>query len=310
MAPGAGRVARAGVEQRVERGLGVERDSARQPHVGRHDAVEHRAAHRAGLLAHQLERDAGAVRDRDDVDLRRAERLPHRVEVCGLGRGVEVAQVVDPAEQGRARQRVAAGQQVRDLGIDPGQRVGRRPAVQRRAGAGAARVDQHQVALAVERRQQMPHLPGQRDRALPRPAGDEEHRVGARLARQRRQHRHLQRDLPALGARRVERARQRAAARLALDARQAAGLEDQRSRHRRRRGGQRQRAGQRGQRRPGRPADAQAPAHPSSRCSSPLASSFSVSAAPPISVPRTKTIGKVGQPVHIFSALRRRHSPK
>jgi hypothetical protein len=34
------------------------------------------------------------------------------------------------------------------------------------------------------------------------------------------------------------------------------------------------------------------------------------SSAPPTSTPLTKTIGKVGQPVHIFSALRRRHSRK
>ncbi len=42
-------------------------------------------------------------------------------------------------------------------------------------------------------------------------------------------------------------------------------------------------------------------------CSSPLAISRSRSAAPPTSVPRTNTIGKVGQPAHIFSAVRSRH---
>ena len=41
-------------------------------------------------------------------------------------------------------------------------------------------------------------------------------------------------------------------------------------------------------------------------CSSPLASNFSTSSAPPTSVPLTNTIGKVGQPVHILSALRLR----
>ena len=34
------------------------------------------------------------------------------------------------------------------------------------------------------------------------------------------------------------------------------------------------------------------------------------SSAPPTNMPLTKTIGKVGQPVHILSALRRRHSAK
>ena len=43
---------------------------------------------------------------------------------------------------------------------------------------------------------------------------------------------------------------------------------------------------------------------PSVRFSSPLVTSRSSSSAPPISVPLTNTIGKVGQPVHIFSALR------
>jgi len=52
-----------------------------------------------------------------------------------------------------------------------------------------------------------------------------------------------------------------------------------------------------------------APGQASRRCSSPLAISVSISSAPPTSVPLTNTIGKVGQPVHIFSALRRRQSP-
>ncbi len=49
---------------------------------------------------------------------------------------------------------------------------------------------------------------------------------------------------------------------------------------------------------------------PRSRASSPLSMSFSRSSAPPTSTPFTNTMGKVGQPVHILSALRRRHSPK
>jgi len=42
---------------------------------------------------------------------------------------------------------------------------------------------------------------------------------------------------------------------------------------------------------------------------SPLWTSFSRSWKPPTSTPLTKIIGKVGQPVHIFSARRLRHSP-
>ena len=47
----------------------------------------------------------------------------------------------------------------------------------------------------------------------------------------------------------------------------------------------------------------------SMRCSSPDSIRARVSSAPPISVPLTNTIGRVGQPVHILSALRRRHEP-
>ena len=49
---------------------------------------------------------------------------------------------------------------------------------------------------------------------------------------------------------------------------------------------------------------------PSVRFNSPLAIRASASSQPPTSVPLTKTIGNVGQPVHIFSELRFRHSLK
>ena len=44
----------------------------------------------------------------------------------------------------------------------------------------------------------------------------------------------------------------------------------------------------------------------SSFCNSPLAINRATSSAPPTSTPLTNTIGKVGQPDHIFNALRRR----
>jgi hypothetical protein len=46
------------------------------------------------------------------------------------------------------------------------------------------------------------------------------------------------------------------------------------------------------------------------RDSSPLTISLCRSVAPPMSIPFTNTIGKVGQPVHIFNALRLRHPEK
>ena len=53
------------------------------------------------------------------------------------------------------------------------------------------------------------HRAGQIDRALPRAAGEEEHRVGLLVARQRRQHGEVHVDLHAVGPGRVERARRR-----------------------------------------------------------------------------------------------------
>ena len=45
-------------------------------------------------------------------------------------------------------------------------------------------------------------------------------------------------------------------------------------------------------------------------CSSPLPINLLRSSAPPTNTPRTNTMGKVGQPVHIFRALRKRHWEK
>ena len=49
---------------------------------------------------------------------------------------------------------------------------------------------------------------------------------------------------------------------------------------------------------------------PSARFNSPVSISRAISDAPPTSVPFTNTIGNVGQPLHIFSALRLRHWPR
>jgi len=49
---------------------------------------------------------------------------------------------------------------------------------------------------------------------------------------------------------------------------------------------------------------------PSIAFSSPLSCSRFRSSKPPTRTPLTKTIGKVGQPLHILSALRRRHWPR
>jgi hypothetical protein len=101
-------------------------------------------------------------------------------------------------------------------------------ALQRRALAGAALVDEDQVAALVQariaRRDQRQHL----RRGLAGPAGQQGDRVGQLVARQRRHQHHAQRDGPALRLGRVERALQRAALQLGRVAVEAAGLERQR----------------------------------------------------------------------------------
>ena len=96
-------------------------------------------------------------------------------------------------------------------------------AVQRRAAAGAALVDQHQVAAVGQTRQRPRQRAGQRDGTLPRPAGEEEHRVCLLVAGQRGQHRKVHVNLRALGLRGIERALDHTAAGLVLQALQAAG---------------------------------------------------------------------------------------
>jgi hypothetical protein len=65
---------------------------------------------------------------------------------------------------------------------------------------------------------------GEVDRALPRAAGDEEHRVGALVARHRRHHRAVHFDRLALRLRRVERPQHAAAAGGVFESAQFAGL--------------------------------------------------------------------------------------
>ncbi len=166
-------------------------------------------------------------------------------------------------------------------------------ALQRRAAAGAALVDQHQVAPVQKAPEHTRDRRGQVDRTLARAAGEEEHRIGLLVARQCRHHRVMQLDEASLRLRRVERPLHHAAQRLVRQAAQTAGLETRFGHSGTGRQGQRQRNAE------GAPGVV--------HLISPLASSRCRSSAPPISTPRTNTIGNVGQPVHIFSALRRRH---
>jgi len=96
---------------------------------------------------------------------------------------------------------------------------------QRRGAAGAALVDEHQVAAVVQARQPRQHMRGHADRALAGAAGQQQHRIGLLVARQGRHHEVVDVHLHTVRPRRVQRARQAAAQQLVGNAVDAAGLE-------------------------------------------------------------------------------------
>jgi hypothetical protein len=161
--------------------------------------------------------------------------------------------------------------------------------LQRRRLAGAALVDEHDVAPVVEPAEQRERLRTDVDRALARSACEQEHRVGQLAPCHRRHNDVVHGYLRAVGPGRIECALHDAALHAVADARHAAFgqvLLPMR--------------GQRGQRQPC--CDPALLHSPNRRLSSPLSISFFRSSAPPTSEPLTNTIGSVGQPVHIFSA--------
>jgi hypothetical protein len=98
-------------------------------------------------------------------------------------------------------------------------------AQQGRAAAGAALVEEDDVTPVAKSAEHRAHRAGKIDRALPGPAGEEEHRVRQLVARQGRHHRKVQGDLGALRLRRIERPLQLATQGTMLHAFQAARLQ-------------------------------------------------------------------------------------
>ena len=203
MGCGAGRLGGAGLDEAVERGLVVGGIARRQGHVGRSDAVDHGAPHGRGELPQHLERDPGAVGAADEVDARGTELTPHRVEILDRDRRGEEAQVALGLQPRLLEER---GLALRDepllplrLGLLGEGFVLRVLAGQRRRAAGAALVDEDDVAPVVEPGEQPHHLWCQRNRALPGTAGEEKHRVGKLPARQRRHDDVVDVDRAALG---------------------------------------------------------------------------------------------------------------
>ena len=309
---GASRFGGAGFDEAVEGGLVVGGKARRQDHVGRCHAVDHGAPHRLRKLAQDFERDPRSVGAADQVDPLGTELAPHRVEILHGDRRGDETEVALRLQVGLLEQRRLALREEAQLpfGIGLlGQRlVFRILAGQGRRAAGAALVDEDDVAPVVEAREKRHRLRGQRHRALPGAAGEKEHRVGELAPRHRRDHDVLDLQAAALGMLGIERplhaAAQHAVAKpgdvtFGQRCRCRLGRRSGKARRERREGCQRREAPHR-----------LLPHSPSVRFSSPLAIKASISLPPPTSTPLTKTIGKVGQPVHIFSALRRRHSLK
>ena len=306
----AGGVALAVLQQRVPGSLVVGRETGRQVHVGRRYGVEHAAPHGGRELALVLERGARAVGHTDQVDARHAELAAHGVEVLHRDRRREQAQVGRRVEVGQLQQGRLAGHQLLEVPVRVGlrsQRLAARVGAGEWCGAaGAALVDVDDVAPVVEPAEQRQGRGRDVDRALPRAAGQQEHRVRQLAARLRRDDDVVHVDLRTRRPGRVERALHHAAPHAVAQAGQPTVRQ-------RRFGARRPAVSQ--QCRQHRQAGARCcrgvqTYSPNKRLISPLAISASSSDAPPTSEPFTNTIGKVGQPDHIFSALRSRQRPR
>ena len=234
MALGTGRLGGAGVEQRVQRGLVVGRRRSRQLHVGRGHAVQHGTPNGGRKLPHQIQHQPRAIGKPQRIDARHAQRLAHRVHIGRRQRGGEKPQIA--IRQGLQSQAAGAQPLQAQSGVGLlGQRaqVGARAIVgtaQRRAAAGAALVDEHQIAALPQTRMASGQRGGQADGALARAADKEKHRIGRFVPCQRGQQRQVDVDQHALGLRRVQGPLHAAAQRRLGQAGQAAGAEGQRGR--------------------------------------------------------------------------------
>ena len=319
------RLGRTGRQQAVKGRLHIATNAVGQAHVGRGHAIQHGTANSLRKLPLVAQDRARAIRTSDGIDARHPQRQAHRLDIGHRDLGRVEAQV--PVRQGLQGQ--TTGAQTR---LPPGlvSQLGQRPqactlvvfgTLERGAAASPSLVDKHQVTplaqALVARRQRA----GQIHRALARAARKEEHRIVGLAPRHGRHHGIVDVDRHAHGLCRIERTAQHAATGSLGQAAQSAG--GQHAWHGDR-GGRRSRwcrcecrwrhlrAGMpRHHRAPGRQrqgSGAAHQAHASNWRSAPLSIRRCRSLAPPTNCPRTNTMGKVGQPVHIFNALRRRQS--
>jgi hypothetical protein len=193
----AGGVVGAVVEQLVERHLALAGDVERHPGVDRHVAVEDGAPHVLRVPAHVDLGGAGAVGAAEEVQPLVAEELPHLVQVIGGDvAGVEGEVGVELARAGaQGGEREEVVQVALEVVLAP--RLG---AVEGVRAAGAARVDQQDVARGAQPAEELGELGCRRGRGIAGAALEKDQRVGRGIGGLRREDDDVDGDLaPALG---------------------------------------------------------------------------------------------------------------
>ena len=175
-----------------ERALGVQRHVRSERRTDGHDAVEDHAAHVLREAPQVLLRDARAVGGGVEIDAPVAERGAHALEVRDRqGGGVE-GDVGAGAERGQAALRT--GGDVGETGAREAGGVVR--AVEPVRAAGAALVEEHDVALAADARKHRCDRGVERGGRSARAAGEHEHGIGRGAAADGGHPRHAQGDVP------------------------------------------------------------------------------------------------------------------
>ena len=167
----------AACELRVERALRVARGRVVDPHTGKRAAVENHASHRSRIAPEKDLRERRAVGGAVDVDLPVAERAPDALEVGGGdARRVQpriAVQACEAAAEVRGHRRRVAR---RHLLVGA-----REPA----GAAAAALVDDHEVAVAPDFREEPVDANRRIGRRAARPALEVEERARRRPPRRR-----------------------------------------------------------------------------------------------------------------------------
>ena len=146
--PRAGGVGAAAGEGEVERALRRERRVREEARVGRQHAVEHDGGDARRVAAHVVLRDPCAVGDAVQADALEAERGAHRVEVLDRdARRVELRPAGEAAAAGRRQ--IARARRRRRRDVEVRRQLAREPV----RAAGAALVDEHDVVVALHRRE-------------------------------------------------------------------------------------------------------------------------------------------------------------